>query len=154
MSFILQLSPVLLWFLTGIVFFAIELALPGFIIFFFGLGAWCTALAVYFSPLPLSGQLSVFLVASLVTLLLLRAWLRGIFSGFSLEEDDSVNVEPAATTGVVIEDILPPARGRIKYGGSFWQAEAEEEITTGTVVKIVEQNDLLLKVRPAEKEEN
>jgi len=148
------MSPVLLWFLVGIAFFVIELALPGFIIFFFGLGAWCTALTVYFFDLSLSGQLAVFLIAGLITLLLLRSWLRGVFFGFSRQEDDSVNVEPASSTGVVIEDILPPAHGRVKYGGSFWQAEAKQPISTGTTVRIVEQHDLLVKVRPAQEEEN
>ncbi len=148
------MSPVLLWFLVGIVFFVIELALPGFIIFFFGLGAWCTSLVVYFFDLSLSGQLMVFLIASLVTLFLLRSRLRGVFTGDSQQEDDSISVEPLATTGVVIEDILPPARGRVKYGGSFWQAEAEQPISAGTTVKIVEQKDLLVNVCPAEEEEN
>jgi len=84
----------------------------------------------------------------------LRSRLRGIFTGSSLQEDDSINVEPLATTGVVIEDILPPAHGRVKYGGSFWRAEAEEPISAGTTVRIMEQKDLLVNVRPAEEEEN
>jgi len=145
------MSPVLLWFLVGIVFFAVELVLPGFIIFFFGLGAWCVALVDYIYPLSLSWQLAIFLAASLVTLLSLRAWLRGVFLGGSRRENDSVNVQPIHSTGVITEDILPPARGRVKYGGSFWQAEAEEPISTGTVVNIVKQNDLLVHVEPADK---
>ncbi|RUA12900.1 MAG: NfeD family protein [Flavobacteriia bacterium] len=148
------MSPVLLWFLVGIAFFVVELAQPGFIIFFFGLGSWCTALVVYFFDLSLSGQLMVFLATALGMLFLLRSWLRGVFTGSSLQEDDSINVEPLATTGVVIEDILPPAHGRVKYGGSFWQAEAAEPISAGTTVRIVEQKNLLVSVRPAEKEEN
>jgi membrane protein implicated in regulation of membrane protease activity len=146
------MSPVLLWFLIGIVFFAVELVLPGFIIFFFGLGAWCVALVEYLYPLPLSWQLAVFLTASLVSLLLLRAWLRGVFLGGSRRENDSVSVKPVDSTGVITEDILPPARGRVKYGGSFWHAEAEEPISAGTVVNIIKQKDLLVKVEPADKE--
>lgn len=148
------MSPVLLWFLTGIFFFAVELALPGFIIFFFGLGAWCTALTMYFFDAPLSGQLSIFLATSLLTLFLLRAWLRGVFFGSSRLQNDSVNIEPISSTGVVTEDILPPARGKVKYGGTFWQAESDKKITTGSVVNIVEQNNLLVKVQPVEKEED
>jgi len=148
------MSPVLLWFLTGILFFAVELALPGFIIFFLGLGAWCTALAMYFFEPPLSGQLAIFLATSLLTLFLLRAWLRGVFFGSSRLQDDSVNMEPTSSTGVVTEDIVPPARGKIKYAGTFWQAESDEIITTGRVVNIIEQNNLLVKVQLVEKEEN
>ena len=148
------MSPILLWFLTGIAFFVIELALPGFIVFFFGLGAWCTALALYFFNPPLSGQLSIFLIASLLNLFLLRSWLRDLLIGASQEQSDSVNMEPTSTTGVVTEDILPPARGKVQYGGTFWQAEADENISTGQVVTIVEQHNLLVKVQPATKEED
>lgn len=147
------MSPVLLWFLVGIAFLVVELALPGFILFFFGLGAWCTALVIYFFDLSLSGQLMVFLAGSLVSLFLLRSWLHGVFIGATRKEDDSVNVEPQNTTGMVVEDILPPARGRVKYGGSFWQAEAGQPISAGTTVTILEQKDLLVQVRPAEGEE-
>ena len=148
------MSPILLWFLTGIFFFTVELILPGFIVFFFGLGAWCTSLALYFFSPPLSGQLSIFLATSLVALFLLRAWLRGIFLGSSNLQDDSVNMEPAATTGVVTEDIIPPAHGKVQYGGTYWQAEADEKIVSGSVVKIIEQKNLLVKVQPAKQEEN
>jgi len=149
----IAMSPVLLWFLSGVAFFLVELALPGFILFFFGLGAWCTAAVLSLFSCPLSTQLIIFLLTSLVTLILLRSWLRDAFLGSSRLQEDSVNVEPVAATAVVVEDILPPAHGRVKYGGSFWQAEAGEPITVGTTVRVVEQKNLLVKVHPLEKEE-
>ena len=150
------ISPILAWFLTGILFFATELALPGFIIFFFGIGAWCVALLLWFVDLSLAAQLGVFLAGSLVSLLLLRSWLRGIFAGRRLQEDDSATVAPLSVTGTVTRDIVPPAEGQVRYGGSFWRAEADEEIGAGTVVRIVEQKDLLVRVVPAQsnREEN
>lgn len=149
----LPISPILLWFLIGIVFFALELAAPGFVIFFFGIGAWCTALAVWLTDLSLSVQLLVFLAGSLVSLLVLRRWLQGIFKGQTGEEEDSVNVVPEGAMGTVVEAIRPPAMGKVKYGGSFWQAVADTEIEKGTVVAIVSQNNLQIKVTPAENTE-
>lgn len=148
MAISMPISPVLAWFLTGILFFAVELALPGFIIFFFGIGAWCVALVIYFTTVSLSGQLAIFLVSSLVSLLLLRAYLRGVFLGKSLHEDDSVNVVTTSANGTVTEEILPPAEGRVKYGGSFWRAIADEPVARDTVVRIIEQKDLVVKVMP------
>ena len=142
-----HISPVLAWFLLGIAFFVIELALPGFIIFFFGIGAWGTSLAVFLLDLPLSAQMGIFLVVSLVTLFLLRTYIRTVFLGSSQADDPSVRAQPVADTGVVTEDIVPPARGRVKYGGSFWQAYADSEIRSGSAVKIIEQNNLEVKVR-------
>jgi len=143
----MNISPVLAWFLVGIACYAIELALPGFIIFFFGVGAWCVALVLAMTDVSLTVQLIIFLVCSLITLGLLRSWLRSVFLGGVLEEDDSVNVDPAPATGVVIEAIVPPAVGRVKYGGSFWRAVADESIAVDTVVVIAEKKNLTVKVR-------
>lgn len=143
----MSVSPVLTWFLVGIACYVIELALPGFIIFFFGVGAWCVALVLAMTDVSLTVQLVIFLVCSLVTLGLLRSWLRSVFLGRVLEEDDSINVDPAPATGVVTEAIMPPAAGRVKYGGSFWKALADEAIAVDTVVVIVEKKDLTVKVR-------
>ena len=51
-------------------------------------------------------------------------------------------------TGEVIEDILPPALGKIKYSGSFWQANADQPLVKGTTVRILEKNNLTVKVGP------
>jgi len=141
-------SPVLLWFLAGIVFLALELVLPGLIVFFFGIGAWCAALAVYLLPMPLANQLLVFLATSLLALLLLRSTLKKVFLGRTLERDAMEGGIPPGATGEVIEDIVPPATGTIKYAGSFWQATADLPLTRGTVVRIVEKSNLTVKVAP------
>ena len=141
-------SPVLAWFLIGIVFYAIELVLPGFIVFFFGIGAWCTALAVYLMDISIAAQLGIFLLTSLVTLFLLRKYIQTVFIGSAQHDDASVQAKPVADTGIVTEDIVPPAKGRVKYGGSFWKAVAEEPISVGTTVKIVGQDNLEVTVRP------
>jgi membrane protein implicated in regulation of membrane protease activity len=144
------ISPVLAWFLAGIACFVVELVQPGFIIFFFGIGAWCTALLLVFTDVSLSAQLIVFLICSLCTLGLLRSKLQTVFFGGTTREDDSVNVDPGAATGLVTSAILPPAEGQVKYGGSFWRAVADEPIGENTVVSIVEQQNLIVRVRALE----
>jgi Membrane protein implicated in regulation of membrane protease activity len=145
-------SPVLAWFLLGILLFALELALPGMIVFFFGVGAWCAALAVFLLPMSLASQLLVFLVTSLVALVLLRATVKKVFLGRVLEVDAMEQPLPPGATGEVIEDIVPPAAGKIKYGGSFWRATADRPIRKGTVVAIIEKNNLSIRVRAADPE--
>ena len=39
------------------------------------------------------------------------------------------------------------AEGQVKFSGTFWRAEANEEIEEGEVVEIVEQNNLLITVK-------
>ncbi|MBM9513045.1 NfeD family protein [Desulfogranum marinum] len=144
----LPISPVLVWFLIGIAFYGIELALPGFVVFFFGIGAWCTALCVYIFDVSLATQLVLFLTTSVLSLLVLRSYLQNVFLGGAKEEEDSLNLNSAPSNGTVTEEIIPPAEGKVKYAGSFWRASAEEYIAVGTVVRIVEQHDLLVKVCP------
>ncbi|WP_339137866.1 MAG: NfeD family protein [Candidatus Electrothrix sp. GW3-4] len=148
-----SVSPVLIWFLLGIVFFVTELILPGFILFFLGIGAWFTASVLALTEVSLTVQMIIFLVSSLVTLILLRSWLHSIFFGDSNEEDDSVNVDDAPATGIVTEAIMPPGLGRVKYGGSFWQATADESISVDTVVRIIERKNLIVHVSPLHAEE-
>jgi len=141
-------SPILLWFLAGIVFLALELVLPGFVVFFFGIGAWCAALAVYLFPTPLAGQLLIFLAASLLSLVLLRSTIKKVFLGKTLDTDVMAGGVPPGATGEVIADIRPPAAGTVKYGGSFWQATADVPLTKGTVVRIEAKSNLTVKVAP------
>ncbi|MCI5121482.1 MAG: NfeD family protein [Candidatus Electrothrix sp. AUS4] len=143
-----SVSPVLIWFLLGIAFFVTELIVPGFILFFLGIGAWCTALVLTIMHVSLTTQMIIFLVTSLVTLILLRSWLRAIFLGDSSREEDSVNVDTAPATGIVTEAIEPPGLGRVKYGGSFWQATADESIAVNEVVQILERKNLIVHVSP------
>ncbi len=144
---LMDFSPVLIWFLFGITCFIIELALPGFVLFFLGIGAWCAAAVLAVINVPMTAQLLIFLACSLLSLILLRSRLKPIFSGKSSEEADSVNVDSAPATGIVADAISPPADGRVKYGGSFWRATADEPVPEGTVVLIVEKKDLIIKVR-------
>ncbi len=144
----MNISPAFCWFLVGVLFFVVELALPGFIIFFFGIGAWATALAAYFLEISVKVQLLVFLAVSLLTLLLLRKLLNTIFTGGRAEQNGTVDEATIGGTAVVAEPIVPPAEGRVKYGGSFWRAVSDEKIDGGTVVEITAQEGLILRVRP------
>ena len=147
MSF-MGFSPVLVWFLVGIVFLALELLLPGLIVFFFGLGAWSVAMLLPLVPMSLAVQLLVFLGTSLLLLLALRSFVKKIFLGRTLDKDAMDHSQPLEGTGEVIEDIMPPALGKIKYSGSFWQATADQPLMKGTAVRILEKNNLTVKVGP------
>lgn len=146
----MTISPVLAWFLIGIACYSIELALPGFIIFFFGIGAWTVALALTFTQLSLTGQLILFLLASIASLVLLRTKIRSVFFGEANQQDDSVTVDHSEANGIVTEAIVPPGTGRVKYGGSFWTATAEKPIPVGAVVTILDKKNLTVTVRTLE----
>lgn len=140
-------NPGLIWLIIGVVLFVLEMAVPGFILFFFGLAAWITALGSYLLPWSLNTQLAVFLVASLVSLFSLRSVVKKIFLGDAKDGDADSIMAKGGEKCVVSSAIYPPAEGQVKFSGTFWRAEAEEDIEEGEVVEIVEQKDLLITVK-------
>jgi len=139
--------PILFWIFNGAVFFVLELFAPAFILFFFGVGAWITAVTVWLWPLELAGQLTVFLVASVVSLFLLRRVLRGIFQGKTAHDGATTTFNPAAgALAEVLVAIEPPVEGQIKFQGSFWRAQSDRPIAQGATVRITGQDGLLMRV--------
>ena len=140
-------NPGLFWLSIGILLFIMEMAVPGFVLFFFGLAAWITALGCYLFNLSLNIQLAVFLVASLVSLFGLRTIVKKVFMGD--EKDDAVDsiMASGGEKCVVTAAINPPAEGQVKFSGTFWRAEAEEDIEEDEIVEIIKQEDLLIFVK-------
>jgi len=143
-------TPSLLWFLTGVVLLLLELSMPSFVLFFFALGAWVTAGAAWLYDVSLNTQILIFIVASLVSLLVLRRFVKKAFGGGKIGDarvDHSL--AEIGTKVVVVADIVPPSEGKIKYSGTTWRARASEKIEAGEVAEIVEQDGLLMTVKRA-----
>ena len=140
-------NPGLIWLIIGVILFVLEMAVPGFVLFFFGLAAWITALGCYLFPWSLNTQLAVFLVASLVSLFSLRSVVKKVFLGDAKNDTPDSIMANGGEKCVVSMAIKPPAEGQVKFSGTFWRAEAEENIEEGEVVEIVKQKDLLITVK-------
>ena len=83
------LRPELIWFLVGLLLLFVEMAIPGFVIGFFALGAWIVALVTLFKPLTLNQELALFISTSVLSLVLARSWLKGLFTGFVRARPDT-----------------------------------------------------------------
>lgn len=145
-------SAGLYWFLLGMLLVLSELALPGFVVIFFGVGAWITALCAWIGIAgEFNTQLVIFLLSSVLSLILFRKHSRGYFKGaVSGKLGDASQLDNIRGERVlVIEDILPgKLQGKIEFHGTVWNAEADQEIKKGTTVEIVERNNLTMKVKP------
>jgi membrane protein implicated in regulation of membrane protease activity len=142
------LKPELIWFLLGLAMLLLELALPGLIIFFFGIGACVVALLCLLADISLNMQLTAFLVFSLVLLLTLRRWVKNVFVGRVGEKDstDEQFNEFAGKKAIVTKEIRPDRAGRVELHGTNWNAEADEILPEGASVEIVGKQNLTLKV--------
>ncbi len=146
------LRPELIWFLVGLVLLIMEFALPGLIIFFFGVGAWIVAIICLLSTYvdsSINAQLIIFIVSSVLSLLILRKWVKGVFLGHSgakqdLREDIKEFIGERA---VVIEAITPKAGGKVEFHGTNWEARADGDIAAGAVVEIIGKDNITLEVK-------
>ncbi len=146
-------SAHVLWFLAGVAFLLAELALPGFVLLFFALGAVAASLSAIVG-LSLGGQFVVFLAVSLAGMALLRRLFLRVFRGrtHSATEGPGLDNQDAGKTALVTRAIGPGAPGEIKFRGSFWRAESGAPIAEGEIVLILgqAQNDTgAYLVRPA-----
>ena len=144
-------SAELLWFLVGLVLLLSELALPGFVIVFFGVGAWVTAVLVGFGLLPgFNGQLLVFLITSILALALFRNKGRKYFEGrVSRIWNPAASMEDLHGERAIVTSPISPNTdgGKVEFHGTLWNADADMPIEKGQVVEIVEQKNLRLKVK-------
>lgn len=140
------LTPELFWFLLGLVLLIAELALPGIIIMFFGIGAMITALTTWLGITPnATSQNVVFAVSSVVLLFVLRQRLQKIFVGTTT--DDSVEDEFTGKEARVLYPI-DDAQGKIEFKGAEWNARSSQNCPANTLVVIERREGLTLHVRP------
>lgn len=141
-------KPEIIWFIIGLVLLLLELVIPGFVIFFFGIGAWLTALLCLFTEPNINIQVIVFAASSVLTLILFRRMIKNKFIYNRDDKSEAVEDEFTGKEAVVIEDIAPGKRGKVEFKGTSWDAESDTEIKTGQRVLITAKKSIKLKVEP------
>ena len=109
------LTPEVIWFLVGLFLLVMEFMLPGLIIGFFGVGAWIVAIVCLMTDIGINAQLGIFIASSVLSLLVLRRWLKGVFLGHAGSKQDlTQNLEEyVGQRAVVKEKILPKLAGKV-----------------------------------------
>lgn len=142
-----SLPPV--WVIVGLSLILFEFAIPGFIIFFFGVGALLVALLQWLVPAPLAWQLISWAALSAALLFGCRRYLPQVFRGASAEKpvDAGEQFAEAGENAVVVEGAPAGAFGKVEFQGSLWQARFETEHAAGDHVTVVRRENLTLFVR-------
>lgn len=141
------LTPPVIWFLVGVVLLLLELAVPGLIIFFFGFGAWIVALCLVLFDMSPTWQLLIFVITSVVSLLLLRRFLKEKF--FRQDESNKASLEEEFIGKIAIAetDLKPGISGKVSFKGTQWTAMSDDTIAKGEQVKITDRDSINLKVK-------
>jgi len=143
--------PELLWFLIGLVLFLLELVVPGFVIFFFGFGAWVTALVCLVFHPSVNLQIIIFAVTSVLSLLALRKMIQNKFFYSRGNISESVEDEFTGKEGIALTDFGNGRKGKVEFKGTTWNAESGSEIKEGQTVIIMEKQSFSLFVEPKNK---
>ena len=140
------LSAAVLWFIIGFIFFLLEFAIPGFILFFFGLGAWVAALASLMGDISINLQLAIFLGTSILTVLLFRNWVKNKL-GMMRASSETLPDEIIGKTATAETNISSGHQGKVYFRGASWQATSEDQIEPGETVQIIGNESIILFVK-------
>lgn len=140
------LNVAVIWFIIGLVFFLLEFVVPGFILFFFGIGAWIVAILSLFLDISINIQLIIFLASSVLTVLLFRNWFRSKF-GVDKKSPQVLEDEFIGKTAKAETFIGPGTNGKVYFKGTSWDASSDDTIAAGENVIITGNRSILLIVR-------
>jgi membrane protein implicated in regulation of membrane protease activity len=140
--------PEVIWFIIGLVLFLLELVLPGFVIFFFGVGAWITALLCLVADPGINVQAIVFAFTSVLSLLLLRKIIQKKYFYSREELSKEVEDEFSGREALALSDFEPGKTGKVEFKGTTWKAESSSPVQKGDTVRIIEKENFKLIVEP------
>jgi membrane protein implicated in regulation of membrane protease activity len=141
-------KPEMIWFIIGLVLFLLELVVPGFVIFFFGVGAWVTALVCLIAEPGVNLQAVIFVVVSVLALVGLRKIIQKKFFYSKDNRAEAVEDEFTGKEAIAIADFGSDKKGRVEFKGTQWKAESGSEIKAGQTVIIIEKENFKLIVEP------
>lgn len=135
-----------LWLIVAGIFFIIEMATAGFLIFWVGVGS-LLAMCISFITDNILIQTTVFVLSSIVLIPLTKPLIKKYIDK---GETVATNVYSSiGKTGVVIVDINTlDATGQVKVNGEVWSAKADTDIAKGTEVEILKVDGVKLIVKP------
>ncbi len=139
------------WLAIGLVLMGVEIVMPGFVIFWFGVGGLITAILtkIVLADSP-AMQWLVFFGSSLI---FLAAWFL-YFKRFIKKTDPSDVRDPTLMKlkGRVTQKITPGSPGRVELNDYYhsikeWKAESDTIIETGEEIKVIESRGINLVVK-------
>ncbi len=128
-----------IWLIIAIIFFILEMMGPGFLLFWFGVGALITMVVSLFVD-SIVIQIGIFTISSTALLFCTRPFVRK----FTKDDTTLTNANSIiGKRGIVTKEINSlKATGQIKVDGEVWSAKCSKEgiIEEGTEVNVLKIN--------------
>jgi len=136
------------WAVGGIVLILAELAVPSFVLVWFGLGGLVVALAVAVAGIGLTVQLLIWLVVSLA---LVFGWFKVFKPNMHKTRIGMADANVIGEVGMLVHDVAPFEKGQVRFqkpilGSDQWECIADEAIRSGERVRVLAVEGSFLKV--------
>lgn len=137
------------WAVAGIVLILAELAVPAFVLVWFGLGGLLVALIVAVLPsLGVTAQLAIWLVLSVI---LVALWFVVFKRGRHRTRVGMSDANVIGEVGLLTHEVAPFQKGEVRFqkpmvGSEVWPCIADEAIAAGARVKVITVEGSILKV--------
>ena len=140
--------PELFWFFIGLILFLFELFTPGFFIFFFGLGAWVTALICLIGDPGINLQIIIFAITSVLSLIGLRKIIKKKLFYNKESASDEIEDEFTGKDALAQTDFGTDSFGKVEFKGTDWKSKSTSKIKEGQTVIIIKKENFTLIVEP------
>lgn len=136
------------WAVGGIVLIVAELAVPAFVLIWFGLGALAVALVVAMFSVGLTAQLTLWLIVSLA---LVAGWFKVFKPSTHKTRIGMSDANVVGEIGMLVRAVAPFEKGEVRFqkpilGSDIWECIADEAIKSGERVKVLDVEGSFLKV--------
>lgn len=137
------------WAVAGIALILAELAVPAFVLIWFGLGALLVALILALhADIALTAQLAIWLIASVVMVAL---WFRVFKPGQHKTRIGTADAEVIGEVGLLSRPVAPFEKGEVRFqkpllGTDVWPCIADQTIEAGQRVKVLAVEGSFLKI--------
>lgn len=137
------------WAVLGIALIVAELAIPAFVLVWFGLGALLVALVLLALPQAgLTFQIGLWTLASLAMVVL---WFRIFKPSLHKTRIGRSDANVIGEIGLLVQDVEPFRRGQVRFqkpilGADLWECIADEKIASGARVRVLGVEGSLLRI--------
>lgn len=136
------------WALIGFALMLSELAVPAFVLIWFGLGALAVAAAAAIGDFSVTRQILAWIIISLA---LVCVWFAVFRRGHHKSLVGRASAQIVGEVGMISESVAPFKNGRVRFqkpllGSDNWECIADEEIEEGARVKVLRVEGSMLTV--------
>lgn len=137
------------WAIGGFALILAELAVPAFVLVWFGLGALVVSLVLAVVPaIAITAQLFLWLLVSLALIVL---WFRFFKPSFHKTRVGMSDANVVGEIGLLTRDVAPFQKGEVRFqkpmvGSDVWPCIADEPLQVGARVRVLAVEGSYLKV--------